>query len=139
MKKIIKKFIAVLTVSVLALCILSCSYRGTYDDGYEDGYVDGYSDAESEMQYNIEDEFSKGYDRGCDDAYGETYNAIEEAEEYARSQTGWSVYEAWNNIRIFNDGVDPFGYDLPTKEEYKQSVETLVLFCEYLDSVDFYE
>ena len=132
-----KNFITILTASALALCILSCSYRGTYDDGYEDGYVDGYSDAESEMQYNIEDEFSKGYDRGCDDGYGEVYDAIEEAKEYARSQTGWSVYEAWNNIGIYNDGVHPFGYDLPTEEEYQQSIETLVLFCEYLDSVDF--
>jgi hypothetical protein len=138
MEKIIKKFIAVLNVSALALCILSCSYRGTYDDGYEVGYVDGYSDAEAEMQYNIKGEFTKGYDSGWDDGNEEVYNAIEDAKEYARSQTGWSVYEAWNNIRIYNDGVDPFGHDLPTEEEYQQSVETLVLFCEYLDSVDFY-
>ena len=128
-----KKVIATLAV-LIALCSLpACSVK-TYEDGYEDGYVDGYLDAEFEMEYLADEEFHEGYDIGYDDGHDDVYYVIEEAEDYARNQTGWSVYEAWNNISIYNDGVDPYGYTLPTEEEYLQSIETLVIFCEYLDN-----
>lgn len=140
-----KRFMAILASATLFICLLSCSHRGTYDDGYEDGYNDGYSDAEFEMEYLMEEEFfdgydigfDDGYDIGFDDGYGEVYNAIEDASDYAREQTGWSVYEAWSNISIYKEGVHPYGYGLPTEEEYLQSIETLVLFCKHLDSSGF--
>ena len=133
-----KRLIAVLVLFTFAIFLMSCSYEGHYDDGYGDGYIDGYSDAEFDMQYVLEEElldyYDAGYYDGYDDGYDEVYNAVEEATAYARSQTGWSVYEAWNNISIYNDGVNPYGHDLPTEEEYRQSIETLVIFCEYLDN-----
>ena len=137
-----KRFISVLVFFSFAICLLSCNHKGTY----EDGYADGYSDAESVMQYLIEEEFldgcdigysdgyDAGYDDGYDDGYNRVYDAIMDATDYARKQTGWSVYEAWNNISIYNDGVHPYGYALPTEEEYLQSVETIVIFCEYLEN-----
>lgn len=66
-----KRFISLLVLIALAVCLLSCSYRGTYEDGYADGYIDGYSDAEFDMQYVIEEEFLDGYDIGYDDGYWE--------------------------------------------------------------------
>lgn len=131
-----KKVIVIIAV-LIALCSLSACDIETYDDGYEDGYSDGYSDAEFEMEYLMEEEFLDGYDIGYDDGYGEVFNAIEDAADYARDQTGWSVYEAWSNISLYQEGVHPYGYDIPTEEEYLQSIETLVLFCEYLNNAGF--
>jgi hypothetical protein len=140
------RFIAIVASFALIVCLVSCGYRGNYEDGYSNGYFAGYSDAEAEMQYLLEEEFLAGYDIGCaesddyddgyddgyNDGHNEVYGAIADATDYARAQTGWSVYEAWNNISIYNDGIDPYGYPLPTEEEYLQSIETLVIFCEYL-------
>lgn len=131
------KRISVIIAILIALCSLSACNSKTYEDGYNDGYNDGYSYAEYEMRYLAEEKFSDGYEIGCDEGYDDVYGAILDAMDYAREQTGWSVYEAWNNIGIYNDGVDPFGYALPTEEEYQQSIETLVLFCEYLDNAGY--
>ena len=144
-----KRFFATLVIFAMSICLLSCSQNRTY----EDGYADGYSDAESEVQCLMEEEFLDGYDIGYEDGhregrndssesydtgyeagYSEVYDAIMDATDYARTQTGWSVYEAWNNISIYNDGVHPYGHALPTESEYLQCIETLVIFCEYLDN-----
>ena len=127
------KKLAAVAILFFVLFSLSACGKGTYEDGYTDGYSDGYSDAKVEMEYLMEEECLEWYDMG----YDEVYDAIEDASYYARKQTGWSVYEAWNNIRIYQEGVHPYGYELPTRAEYHQSVETLVLFCEYLDSAGF--
>lgn len=66
------RFISVLVIFSFAICLLSCSYRGTYDDGY----ADGYSNAESEMQYLMEEEFLDGYDIGYDDGIAEAQHDI---------------------------------------------------------------
>ena len=129
----IKKVIATIAV-LIVLCSLSACSVETYEDGYEDGYADGYFDAESEMACIAEEEFYDGYDFGYDDGHDDVLDIIERAEDHVRDQTGWSVYEAWSNISVYNDGVDPYGHPLPTREEYLQSIETLVLFCEYLDN-----
>ena len=131
-----KKLAAIIAILILVFCSLSACGEGTYEDGYAEGYTDGYSDAKVDMEYRIED-YLDDYDNGYDNGYDEVYNVIEHAKEYARKQTGWSVYEAWNNIRIYQEGVDPYGNELPTRAEYHQSIETLVLFCEYLDSAGF--
>ena len=134
--------------------LASCDSRGNYDDGYadgynngfDDGYSEGYAAAESDASYLFDEKFSDGYDRGNDDGFFEGYAEgydngyddvkaiIAEATDYAREKTGWSVYEAWCNISIYNDGEHPYGYQLPTEYEYYQSIETLVIFCEYLDN-----
>lgn len=129
-----KKFIAILASALLLMCLLSCSYRGTYDDGYEDGYDEGYFDAMIKFEDYYDRGYGNGYNEGSDDREYDIRNSLEAAEDYARDQTGWSVYEAWNSIMIYHDGYDPDGFPLPTKEEYRQCVETLVLFCEYLDN-----
>ena len=36
-----KRIISILAFLSFAICLLSCSYKGTYDDGYEEGYEDG--------------------------------------------------------------------------------------------------
>ena len=135
-----KKFITIIASFAFVACLLSgCQiegYNDGYDEGYDDGYNDGYSDAEFEIGY-LSEEFFDGYEAGYDDGYAEVYDAIEDASYYARAQTGWSVYEAWCNISIYQEGVHPYGYELPTEEEYLQSIETLVLFCEHLDNAGF--
>ena len=129
-----RKVTALIIVLCFALCSLSACNAKTYEDGYNEGYNDGYSDAEFEVGYLAEEDFLDGYDIGFDEGYAEAYSIIDDATSYARKQTGWSVYEAWNNIAIYNEGLDPYGYPLPTEEEYLQSIETLVLFCEYLEN-----
>lgn len=128
-----KKLLAFVAIST-ALCLLSACNNKEYECAYNDGYNDGYSCAEFEIGYLAQEKFSDGYEIGFDDGYDNVCGTISDAMDYAREKTGWSVYEAWNNISIYNDGVHPFGYDLPTEEEYRQSIETLVIFCEYLDN-----
>lgn len=124
-----KKLSAVIAIAMV-LCLLSACNSKTY----EDGYADGYADAEYEIGYLTEEKFFDGYEIGYDEGYDEVYDAILDATDYARERTGWSVYEAWSNISIYQDGVHPYGYELPTEEEYLQSIETLVIFCEHLDN-----
>lgn len=134
-----KKF--VLFIVVLSVCLFSsCASPQTeyvyinedfgdgeaYYEGFDDGYSEGYDEG-----------YLKGYDWGYGDGYNEVQDVIYDATDYARKKTGWSVYEAWSNVSMYRTGVDPYGYGLPTKEEYLQSVDTLVLFCEYLDNAGF--
>ena len=128
----------ILVALFLAVCLLtSCGYNNTYENGYADGYNDGYSDAELNAQYTLDEAFSNGFDTGYDEGYDEVRDAIDKAADYAREQTGWSVYEAYCNISIYNDGVHPNGYALPTEEEYLESIDTLVYFCEHLENAGY--
>jgi hypothetical protein len=145
-----KKSFAALLILITAVFLMSCGSNGYYDQGYEDGYKNGLEDGYLEGYLQSESEghgaqYESGYESGYDDGffegkhYGheETMNRIYYASEYARSKTGWSIYEAYNNIMIYHDGVDPDGFPLPTKKEYIECVETLVYFSEYLDNLDF--
>ena len=134
---------SILLFLLSVLFLTSCSSEKDFQNGYDSGYADGILDAHLE-----DEEYSKKiYREGHSDGYWEGYEdskiefaqrIIEEAEDYARERTGWSVYEAWNSISVYHDGFDSYGFDLPTDEEYRECVETLVLFCEYLDGVDFF-
>lgn len=145
-----KKSFAALLILITAVFLMSCGSNGYYDQGYEDGYkngledgyLEGYLQSESESHgAQYEDGYEAGYDDGFDEGeeYGqdELLNEIRAAYEHASSKTGWYVYESWNDIMIYHDGVDPDGFELPTEEEYRRSVETLVHFCAYLDSKGF--
>lgn len=140
-----KKHLAILGVIMILFTMSSCRKNGYYDRGYQEGYDAGYIDGSTDTRLKMEDDSNIGYAYGNSEGYWEGYNdakseytqeIIEEAEDYARDQTGWSVYEAWNSICIYHAGVDPNGLSLPTEEEYRQCVETLVYFCEYLDRVN---
>ena len=111
------------SVSYSKACIEPTHVAKDYYDGYDRGYTEGFDDG-----------YNEGYDEGFHDGRDEVSDVIVEATDYARDKTGWSVYEAWCNIAIYNDGIHPYGYELPTEEEYHQSIETLVVFCEYLDN-----
>lgn len=148
-----KKSFAALLILITAVFLMSCGSNGYYDQGYEDGYTAGYEEglsagrmqSESHRYSDYSDQYEDGYESGYDNGffegkhYGheETMNRIYYASEYARSKTGWPIYEAYNNIMIYHDGVDPDGFPLPTKKEYIECVETLVYFSEYLDNLDF--
>lgn len=133
-----KKFIATLSIIVFTGCLLlSCDSEMTYDDGFDAGYDQGYWDASIEFDGDYsrgyEDGYSEGYWIGSSDHGYNSHEILEAAYDYAREKTGWSVYEAWNSILIYHAGTDPDGFAIPTKEEYLQCVNTLVLFCEYLE------
>ena len=130
-----KRFISVLVIFSFAICLLSCSHKGSY----EDGYADGYSDAESEMQYLMEEEFLDGYDIGYDDGYWEAedeyndYGWLEDkAIHYAREHSEWSPEEAMWVIKSYQN-KEPFWPDgsLPSHEEYLDAIESLLRFYEY--------
>lgn len=141
-----KKSFTAFLILIASVFLISCSSNGYYDQGYEDGYAEGLFDGrlEAELEFydnRSEAQYEAGYDEGFFDGkyygYEETLNEIYRASEYASSKTGWSIYEAYNNIMIYHDGVDPDGFPLPTKKEYIECVETLVYFSEYLDNMDF--
>jgi hypothetical protein len=123
----------------------SDSYSAGYDEGYSygqeeayrEGYDAGYYDGYEEGRHTGLD---IGYEEGLEDSEkaDDLASEIEAAYDYAREQTGWSVYEAWNNIGLYHDVYDSNGHPLPTYEEYMQSIETLVYFCEYMDGIDLY-
>ena len=134
-----KRFVAILVLFALSICLLSCSQTRTYDDGYADGYTDGYSDAESEMLYLMEEEFLDGYDVGYDDGYWEAedeYNDFgwleDEAIHYARKYSEWSPEEAIGVIEAYKN-KDSFWQDgsPPSHEEYLDAIESLIRFYEY--------
>ena len=135
-----KKFATMSAVFLLSsvFFLLSCGQVKTYDDGFEDGYSEGRLDAVLEFQ----DDYARGYEDGYSEGYDDSkiefaLNLIEEAEDYAKDRTGYTLYEAWNDILIYNDRPD--GFDIPTEKEYRLCVETLVYFCAYLDDADFYD
>ena len=133
-----RKHLAICGIIVILITMSSCGKNGYYDRGYQEGYDAGYIEGSADTRLKMEDNSIIGYDNGHSDGYREGYNDakskfIEEAEDYARDKTGWSVYEAWNSICIYHDGIDPNGFDIPTEEEYRQCVETLVYFYEYLN------
>lgn len=148
-----KKSLAALLILIAAVFLMSCGSNGYYDQGYEDGYTAGYEEglsagrmqSESHRYSDYSDQYEDGYEAGYDEGFdeGEEYgqdellNEIRAAYEHASSKTGWYVYESWNDIMVYHDGVDPNGFELPTEEEYRRSVETLVHFCAYLDSKGF--
>ena len=113
---------------LLAVVLLSKSYGNAKSESYERGYKAGMAAADSSYD---------DYEHGYADAMADVEYEIENAYQYASDNSQWSVYEAWNNILIYNDGVDPHGHPLPTDEEYRQSIETLVYFCMYMDDLGF--
>lgn len=129
-----KKVIAFLIIITVILC--ACGSNGYYDRGYEDGYDDGHSDA----SWEHDDDLSRGYEFGYEDGYRSGYkdgqadytNELYNASDYVRDITGWSVYEAWNSLGLYSE--DP---SCLTKAEYQECVQTLILFCEYLDGIKF--
>ena len=142
------KYVSTLVIISMLLCLFSSCSMESYDDGYKDGYNDGYDtgwekgfDEGSDFAFydvtNSDGSYEDGYKSGYDEGQSEVRSVVYKAGEYARKQTGWSVYEAWNTISIYNSGVDPDGYDLPTEEEYLQCIETLVIFSEYLENAGF--
>ena len=140
-----------LLVIFIALLLTGCYYsqeeydqaiEDAYYEGYDDGYSAGYIDSDVlngdyDWDSDSEDDI---YDSGYYDGYSYAFSQFEaifeeifyEAEGYAREKTGWSVYEAWNNILMYWD--DPSSL---SKSDYEDSVETLVYFSEYLDEYDF--
>lgn len=129
-----------LLIIFVALFLTGCCYsqeefdkaiEDAYYEGYDDGYSDGYIDSSSE-----DDIYNSGYSDGYSYAFSQFTSIYEEvlceAEDYAREKTGWSVYEAWNNMLMYWD--DPSSI---SKTEYEDSIETLVYFGMYLDEYDF--
>ena len=137
-----KKSLTALLIFIASVFLISCGSNGYYDQGYEDGYEEGLLDGRLEAESELYDKrFESGYDEGFfrGDNYGREEVLIKfyYAQEYAHSKTGLSIYEAYNTIGIYHDGVDPDGFPLPTKKEYEECVKTLVCFFEYLERVDF--
>ena len=131
-----------LLIVFLALLLTGCYYsQEEYDQAIEDAYYEGYD--EGYFAGYIDSDVLNGdydYDSGYHDGYSYAFSQFEaifediffDAEGYAREKTGWSVYEAWNNILMYWD--DPSSL---SKSDYEDSIETLVYFAMYLDEYDF--
>ena len=96
---------------------LSGSYSD-YDEGYSDGYRDGMYDADVECSHDV----------------NEIVSVIHEAaNSYAYKYTGLDVYDAWDIIDVYLEGKDPSGHPLPTKKEFEEAIDTLMLFSMFFD------
>lgn len=143
-KETIASICAASIVIALSACaaLLGRSYSVKYEEGYEAG-------RESVLETVDEDAFSRGYEYGYEEGYLDGSSdfrhecdlsyEIEKAYDHARDNSEWSVYEAWNNILLYYGASNPYGFDIPTEEEFRQSVETLVEFCMYMDEIDLYD
>lgn len=135
----------------LLLCASACSGQPDYNDGWNDGWSDGYAAgveaAEFDHMLHEGEEYGKGYDDGYSAGYWDGSSdhhvestlpaEIESAYDRACDKTGLSVYEAWNNILVYNDGGEYNGITV-SYQEYLQSVETLVWFCSFMDNINIY-
>ena len=147
-KKDLHAFIILIFVCLVlfsAAWLIGQSYREKYKEGYEAGRASVLETCGDRYDWEAyEDGVDSGYDIGYSDGLEDSEKAddlaydIEKAYDLAAEKTGMSVYEAWNNILLYHDGYDPLGYPLPTYEEYTQSIETLVCFCDYMDRIDLY-
>ena len=136
-KKYVLYVIIPYIILILAAVLIGTSYRNTRAEGYEMGYEAGLAAAE-EIYVDCDHDYidDDSYNRGYADGVADVKYDVEEAYYYTFKNTEWSVYEAWNNIMIYHDGFDPYGHPLPTEEEYRQSIETLVYFCMYMDELN---
>lgn len=135
MRDYVKKLLCV--IIVVAVIFSGCGYskadlENARRAGYNEGYSDGYHDAEIEH----EDDYYEGYREGFDDADCERVDllwAIEDASFSARDKTGWSVYEAYNNVAGYLNLYDNNGSPPPTYDEFVEGAITLFYFAEFLD------
>ena len=85
-------------------------YEDSEDNSYETGYLEG---------------FYEGYDQG----FNEIENAVEEAIDYAEyfhpEEAMWIIEMYQTKVSYYPDG------SLPTKEEYRQAIDSLIDFYEY--------
>lgn len=131
-----KKLATIIAVIAMAICfLLSCSHKGTYEDGYSDGYDDGYSEA----RWKFEDDYSRGYDDGYSEGYHEAEGyftdeyfpeIINDAERYASVTGGWHPEEAWGIVESYLTHT-PTDDGIPSYEEYRAAVDSLICFYEY--------
>jgi len=139
--KFIRKICLIITLFSLLLLLSGCNtgnryydegYGKGFDAGYDAGYEDGLSDIDDELDLSSENCYDNGYFDGEHDAKDIWEDKIESAKDKARENSEWSVMEAVENIRAYQGGPIAEGFDRPTEAEYKESIETVILFCEYL-------
>lgn len=90
-----KRFISILVFLSFAICLLSCSYKGTYEDGYADGYSDGYSDGKFDMQSVADDNILAGYDTGYFDGITEAQHDIAIRVEDELWSLAWDIEDEY--------------------------------------------
>lgn len=112
-------------------CIVLFFYPKMQTTVPDDLYTENYGSI-----HPVDDLYSYNFENGSNDndtlIFNGTREIIEHAEYYARQQTGWSVYEAIQEIGVINGHVQ--GDSNLTKSEYKEVVDTLYFFYEHLNS-----
>ena len=84
-------------------------YDSEWDEGYDEGYSDGY-----------------------DDGFDHIWIAVYEAEHYAGEQGGWHPEEAMMIIDCYENGEAFWENGAPpSKEEYKEAIQSLYSFYQY--------
>ena len=134
-----KKILVMLMLLLVVASLVSCGTVEDYDDGFQNGYEMGYDEASLKYEDKYSDGYNEGYNEGYDDGCEDTqedletrfWAAMEDAKYMARSKTGWTVYEAWNSLGLYEE--DP---SCLTKKEYQECVRTLVLFCSQLEQTN---
>lgn len=132
-----KKYLIVVVSVLLLLSFSACSEPPDYDDGWNDGYDAGYDAGFFKGYDTAEDEIGGSdddweYGRDYEDSSTSIWEIEEAASWYASEKTGWSVYEASENVSLYLDGEKTI-----TEEEYKQSVLTLKYFYEYFEQHEY--
>lgn len=128
-----KRFIAIIAIFAVSLCLYSCDYSSFYDEGYEDGYQDGHFDGEYYGYYEgierakeyiafvvDEDLSSIAYD--IEDQYGlHPEEALQILSNYADvpdevdiekvDDAIWAIYCYYNNMQKIINGIEDYWID----------------------------
>lgn len=126
-----KKFnicLCVILCISLIICLISCGrsiyemeqdakresiYNQGYEVGYQEGEWEGFANGRNEA--NNDFEWIIGFD----------------AVDYAREYSGWHPEEAMCIIQAYEAGK-PYGDTVITEQIYKDAVESLYRYCEYI-------
>ena len=110
-----------------------------YDKGFEEGFDEGYTAGSIETSLEYEDKLSEWYDMGYYDGKRDVdidyivQCVLDEAKHHANQVGEWSVLDAIDITAVYLDGYDPYGYPLPTKQEFEEAVEVLQSYAEFLE------
>ena len=119
-----------IVITILGCIVLVFSPK-RQANAHDDPYTENYGSHSS-----VNDEYSNSYEDNANDNETLTFNTtraiIERAENYAHQQTGWSVYEAMQEIGANNGHMQ--GDSTLTETEYEEVVDTLYFFYEHLNA-----
>ena len=121
-----KRFVAILVLLSVTICLCSCDYRGIYDEAYEDGHFDGQCDgyydgierAKEYIAFVVDDDLSS-LARDLEDQYGihpeeavqilSNYADVpDEVSEEELHNAIWAIYRYYYRSNEVINGIEDY-------------------------------